>query len=362
MKKTTEEFIEDAKKIHNNKYDYSLVNYINSKTKIKIICSVHGEFEQRIDIHLAGHGCRKCYDESKMNKKYLDIVNKLYNNFYIYPDGYTDTKNKIRIICPIHGEFFKFPHHHKNGDGCNKCKIDLKNKKKLDEFIEKSKIIHNNKFDYSKSIYTGYKKDITITCPIHGDFVTKPILHLNGHDCKKCSIDKTKKEHTLFIEECNKIHNNFYIYPEKYVDANSKIQIICPIHGPFYQIPKNHTSNKHGCPSCRKSKGEEKIESILKELKVNYISQKKFKDCKYKLPLPFDFYLLDYNICIEFDGEQHYRENIKWGGVDALKLQQIKDDIKTNYCEKNNITLIRIKYDEDVDEKLKFLIPTPSLS
>ena len=95
--------------------------------------------------------------------------------------------------------------------------------------------------------------------------------------------------------------------------------------------------------------------SILELKKVKFKPQYTFDDSKYILPLPYDFYLPERNMCIEFDGEQHFRPVEFFGGEDAFKLRKKKDKIKNEYCEKNNIYLLRIKYDENIDEKLKEL-------
>ena len=111
-----------------------------------------------------------------------------------------------------------------------------------------------------------------------------------------------------------------------------------------------------GCPKCNNSKGEMSIMKILDDVKINYEYQKSFKDCRNKLPLSFDFYLIDYNICIEFDGRQHFQIIEKWGGIDELASTQKRDQIKNEYCHNNNIRLYRIKYDEDINLRMGDII------
>lgn len=110
--------------------------------------------------------------------------------------------------------------------------------------------------------------------------------------------------------------------------------------------------NGNGCPKCRESKGEKIIRGYLIENNFNFISQHKFPDCKDIKTLPFDFYLPEHNICIEFDGRQHYEVIDRWGGVEGLKDQQKKDKIKNKYCENNKIKLFRISYKESIYNKL----------
>ena len=158
-----------------------------------------------------------------------------------------------------------------------------------------------------------------------------------------------------FIKLSNEIHNNFYDYSlVNYINNNTKVIIICPIHGIFEQLPKVHMTN-HGCQGCNKSKGELEIKKILDNKKIKYITQHKFDDCKNVLPLSFDFYISEYNCCIEYDGLQHFEPVKYWGGDETFEKIKLRDKIKTEYCKNNNIQLIRIRYDEKIIDKLCYL-------
>jgi hypothetical protein len=136
----------------------------------------------------------------------------------------------------------------------------------------------------------------------------------------------------------------------EYKNNNSKVNIICSFHGTFEQIPRTHLT--HGCPSCKESNGEKKIAEKLTSLNINYIREYKFKECIFIKELPFDFYLPDKNMCIEFHGKQHF-ESIKFfGGDKKFQEQKIKDDLKKKFCKKNNIEFIEIRYDENIENKL----------
>ena len=127
-----------------------------------------------------------------------------------------------------------------------------------------------------------------------------------------------------------------------------------PEHGEFLQNIYNH-KNGTGCPVCKESKGEKIITNFLKENKIHYIPQKKFDSCINKRKLPFDFYLPDYNICIEYDGKQHFEINDFFGGLESFEMVKINDKIKTDYCFDNNITLIRINKENIKDKLNNFL-------
>ena len=222
----------------------------------------------------------------------------------------------------------------------------------IEQFIQKSNEIHNNKYDYSLVEYQNMKTKVKIICPIHGQFEQEPKHHLNGCGCPNCK--GFNKNTDKFIEESKLIHGNSYDYSlTEYINSQIPTIIICPIHGQFQQIPNNHLSKKYGCPSCSESKGEKQIYMYLNNNNIKYERQKTFKNLKYKQNLYFDFYLPEYNICIEYDGEQHFKSFNFFGGDVIFEIQKIKDRIKNDYCIINNIKLIRIRYDDNIINVLK---------
>lgn len=165
------------------------------------------------------------------------------------------------------------------------------------------------------------------------------------HGCYKCSsvYPLTTED---FINRANLVHNYKYIYSlVEYKNMNEPVIIICPIHGEFSQVALNHLQG-NGCSICNSSKGELIIKKYLDKYKINYIQQYCFNDCKYIRLLPFDFYLPDYNICIEYDGEQHFKAIDYFGGEENFVKVRNHDGIKTNFCKQNDIRLIRIPYYE----------------
>lgn len=222
------------------------------------------------------------------------------------------------------------------------------------EFIDEAKNIHGDKYDYSLAQYHNAKTKVKIICPVHGVFEQQPDKHINGKSgCGKCHLENSRMDHDDFIKQVNIIHNNKYDYSQtKYVTSRTEIKIICPTHGEFKTKPNWHL-NGRGCPICNTSKGEIKINKYLSENGLDFIQQHKFDDCVNKNKLPFDFYLPKLNLLIEFDGKQHFEPIEFFGGLKHLKETQHNDRIKNKYCEDKNIKLIRIRYDENVTEKLK---------
>ena len=292
--------------------------------------------------------------KTKSNEQYIKEATIEHNGFYSYPrTKYTRSCNKVIITCPIHGDFEQNANAHLRGSGCRLCAIELCRvhfTKSNEQYIKEVTIKHNGFYLYHNTEYKGEKngRKITITCPIHGDFKQCPGHHLRGDGCPKCASEKVNQFNTKtneqFIKEATIEHNGFYLYHNtEYKGARTPLTITCPIHGDFEQGAGNHLAG-HGCPKCKSSMGEESVSMYLKNSQIEYESEKRFKDCRNIKPLPFDFYLPEQNICIEYDGEQHFNPKEFFGGKKGLLKLQRKDAIKTKYCKDNNIKLIRIKY------------------
>jgi Zn finger protein HypA/HybF involved in hydrogenase expression len=329
----------------NDNYDYSLLEYNTVCKKVKIICNNHGIFEQELRRHLNGSSCPKCVsDRKKLTKeKVIEQFNIKHNYQYDYSlVKYINDSEKIDILCKIHGIFNQKVNNHKNGQGCPKCKeTNLNNK----IFIDKSNEIHLNFFKYDKTEYINNYTKVVITCPHHGDFLQKPHNHLTlKQKCPKCTSNERIMGLDIFIKKSNIVHNNKYDYSlSSYTRIIDKTKIICPHHGEFEQKIQNHLNGK-GCPSCKESKGEKIIRNFLEKENIKFTTQKTFKDCKHNSYLKFDYFLPQLNICIEYDGIQHFEPIDFFGGEKALIENKKRDSIKENFCTENNIYLIRISY------------------
>ena len=351
---TTEEFIERARKVHGDEYDYSKVKYVNIETEVCIICNKHGEFWQTPQHHLRGHKCPKCRREERKltQEQFIERAIKIYGNKYDYSKvKYDGIFKKICIICPEHGEFWKTPDSHLNaGSGCPKCNHNS-TPYTTEEFIEKAKKIHNDKYDYSKTVYEKSSKLICIVCPEHGEFWQTPNNHLRGQGCPNCN-GHIKLDTEEFIKRSKEVHGDKYKYPKvEYKNNSTKVCIICKEHGEFWQKPASHLSN-YGCPICntvRNSKISQLVESKLKELKIEYIKEKTFKWLLYKRHMYLDFYLPKYNIAIECQGLQHF-EQIDYFGEHSLINIVNRDKLKKQLCEEHNIVLLYFNYDDDINE------------
>ncbi len=291
-----------------------------------------------------------------------------HGNEYDYSKSiYINKRTKVEIICPIHGSFFQLPEtHYGHGSGCPKCAIIKKtNKRKLstEEVVNQFKKIHGSKYDYSKINYLNTDTPVEIICPTHGSFFQTPYEHKKGSGCPKCSktCELTTEE---FVKRAKEVHGNKYDYSlVDYKNTHTKVKIICLKHGVFEQTFINHVSLKQNCPKCAKKiyKGEEKIELFLRAKKLDFETQKRFTDCKDKRCLPFDFHVPSENLLIEYDGIEHFTP-IGFGGNSEKNYNETKkhDQLKDEYCKNKGIKLLRISYEEfdNIEEILQKSIQT----
>lgn len=347
--------VQQFQKVHGkSKYVYESFEKVGNGTVINVKCKIHDViFSQSVYSHLSGKGCYKCGLEKnrKLNSlSFDDFVKRsitVHKNKYKYDKNtYTNASSATSIICPTHGEFKQKPEKHMIGQGCKICnntRIFNVNKERINITIllEVYNKTHENKYDYSSFVYSGYKKHSIIVCPVHGEFKQTPSSHLTS-GCPKCAIDNNKISQKEFVERANKIHYDKYKYDNIVYDKlGTKVMITCPIHGDFEQKAQTHLSG-HGCPRCSSSKGEEKITYFLLNKEIAFVREKKF----HKLgSLRFDFYLPDYNLCIEYDGIHHFVsvDRFKSGKTDLAQIKA-RDEKKNQFCFENNIKLIRIPY------------------
>ena len=283
---TQEEFLEKARKVHGDKYDYSKVVYAKTNKKITIICPEHGEFHQTPNSHLCGKGCMHCGSKQEEKK-------------------------------PSH-----------------------------EELIRKFKEAHGDKYDYSQVKYVNNVTPVKIICPHHGIFLQAPANHSSGQGCPKCgserSADSIRLTQDQFISKCREIHDNKYDYSKTiYKNNRSLITIICPRHGEFRQTAHTHISG-HGCPICNESVGERRIRKWLSFHGIPFKAQHPMRI--HGRILRADFYLKERGLVIEYNGIQHYRSVKRFRGEKGFKDCQRRDRLKFEYCARHGFSVIVIPY------------------
>lgn len=275
---------------------------------------------------------------------------------------YINANTNIMHYCLLHDVFWETkPYRVLGGHGCKKCRIEkfkISNTKTQNKYIEEVKL--KNPDIEVIGEYVDAKTKILHKCLIHNIIWNAlPTNILKGCGCRQCLkekiSDKNSNSHNEYISKLSNINSNIVVL-EEYLGTEIKIQHKCKVCGHEWKVKPGNILAGKGCPKCNESHGEKNISNYLNTNNIFYISQYTFDDCKDKRKLPFDFYIPELNICIEYDGEQHFKAVDHFGGEEGLKIRQFHDQIKTNYCKHNNIPLIRIKYDENIEEKLNSFI------
>ena len=345
-----DKYIIKANEIHNGRYDYSyLPSVFKCTDKIDIKCKEHGFFKMIARNHINNkQQCPICANlKRSKNKKYdfetfVKKANEKHNNKYEYiKESYTKCSDLVEIKCKKCGNIFKQQGtQHLSGCGCSYCNPPHK-KLTTEEFINQISKSHPNIELLSN--YNGNKKYITVRCVIH-DYIfdTKPNWLKKGCNCIKCYNqkrgDKLRFNIDEIIKQLNVIHNNKYQYPfieNEYVNNKTKLTIICPEHGEFKQTLNKHLNFKQGCPFCNESHMEKEIQNLL----PNTIRQKKFEWLGQQ---SLDFYLPEYNIAIECQGEQHFKPIKHFGGKNGYDKRILLDENKQKLLNEHNIQIYYI--------------------
>lgn len=327
-------FIERAKKVHKDVYNYSMSEYINMKTKVIIGCSKHGFFLQSPHNHLNGAGCPKCAGKNKTTKDVVKEFIKIHGDNYNYDKFiYENAIKKGIIICPIHKEFLQSANAHLSGKGCSKC---AGKNKTTEQFIQEAKIKHNDKYIYDNVVYKKANLKVEIICPIHGSFWLSPNCHLRSQGCNKCSVvslqafiirygeQKGKEKYEEMHQKIKNTYKNMSVRKKKKLNKSKGITL-------------QNFIKKYG-----KEKGIEKYEQIIKNRKLgrSKISQKLFWELFNILKLDSSktyfselnheyyindtvqkkFYFLDFvykKKCIEFNGDRWHANPNKYKAEDC---------------------------------------------
>lgn len=266
------------------------------------------------------------------NEKFHAIFGEKYDTSKV---EYISTHTKVCIICPKHGEFWATPHNLLKGKGCPKCAGKYKT---TDDIIKEFRLVHGDKYDYSKVKYSKAKDKVCIICPIHGEFWQSPNKHLSGNGCPLCAGKGMTNEELK--RRCKEIHGDkITLEKANYKSAKEKIIATCYIHGDFEITPDNLLRG-HGCPKCKISELEEDVKKLLIENNIEFIHQCSKKNFKWLNCQSLDFYLPKYNIAIECQGEQHFKPVDFFGGYDGFTNRLSLDKQKYNKSKENGIKII----------------------
>jgi hypothetical protein len=203
---TTADFIRRAREVHGDRYDYSKVLYVAATSKVTIICPEHGEFQQQPSNHCIGRGCRECGGNKPLTlDRFVERANKAHNGRYDYSRvELRNVEAKVEIICPDHGSFFQRPASHLKGIGCNRCgRVEVAKKlgHSRERFVEDARRAHGDRYDYSQVEYVNALTKVTIVCPDHGAFQQLPAAHIRDIGCAACGFESAAAKRTLTTED-----------------------------------------------------------------------------------------------------------------------------------------------------------------
>jgi hypothetical protein len=314
----------------------------------KVKCGVcGGEKEKTIFQFNECKNCLIKNNNSLNKERFIIKVKKNNGDKYNYDlVEYINTRTKVKIKCnDCNNIFMERPSNHLSGKGCPNCK----KKSNKEDFVFKSNNIHPGKYDYSLTEYINCETKVKIICKkCNNIFMQRPSCHLSGKGCPKCAIDNKKSNKEDFSLKSYNKHPGKYDYSlVQYINTETKVKIICKkCNNIFLQTPQNHLSGK-GCPKCNESKGEIKVARYLSDKNIKFTPQKTFQTLRNIGLLKCDFYLEDLNLLIEYDGEYHHkpvRGSTTENKQKNLEVTQRRDKIKNEWARKNNIPLLRIPY------------------
>lgn len=356
---TQEEFESVVVEKYGNQFSFRNTVF-NGVTKPTILtCKEHGDIEVTPQYSFSYlNPCPNCLVDIR-NTRYqqtkLEKAREVHGGRYDYHRvKYIGPKDKVEIICKEHGSFFQLLNIHVDYEThCPDC-AKINRRKNNDHFIKKARLVHGDKYSYPKLKYEFIWNKVIITCNEHGDFEQRAGSHLDGSGCPRCFLENGNRlNKDKFVINARRIHGDRYDYSKSvYTTSRTALEIICKEHGSFFKNPLAHVTGKSGCPKCWESKGERAISVILDSLGVKYVREYKLDGYKYR----YDFFLPEKNILIEFHGKQHYVPVERFGGMEALKQNKIRDKIKKSLASKYDYTLIEFNYRHLQSDKLESLL------
>lgn len=367
-RKSQIQFVDEVKAVNPN--ILIIGNYINSKTKILSQCLICGyEWDANPYVLLRGGGCPNCVGNRKYtHDEFVELLKTVNSNLTVTGE-YRSMNQKIKVRCNICGyEWMSKASHLFNGHGCPKCVGFYKTH---DEFMSEASKRKNKKIKILGN-YVNSHTEIDVMCLTCGrKWGMLPYGILNGNGCKVCSVKNNginlRKTMDDFIKDVYDIHGDSIQIKGLYVNAKQRVKCKCSICGHEWNPIAESLLAGYGCPNCKKSWGEIRIEKYCIKNNIAYTRTQKY-DGLYGVGgrnLSYDFYLPLYNLLIEFQGEQHIHSKEHFGGEKQLKKQQEHDRRKREYAKTHNINLLEIWYydidkvDQILDEYLNNLKSEP---
>lgn len=351
----TKDFIELAKEIHGDEFDYSKVEYINDKSPITIICKKHGEFQTKPVIHKQGYKCPVCRYGGNSDEKVVDFIKKAkeihVGRDYDYSKvSFKIKTDKVTIVCPTHGEFSQKAGAHLLGQKCPDCaKIEGDSKQKRlteSEILLRAANVHGDTYEYDLSEYVSSNEQIKIKCKKHGWFKQLLFNHLKGSGCLECGIDVQRNTLADFLDGAKEIHGDKYNYSlcTSYTNVSTDMNIICSKHGVFQKTYMEHIIFKSGCPSCShtSSKFEQWVAQIISEVSGEIPRKKRLSNNK-EIDVVYN------NIGFEANGLLYHCEGLVNGHLNNGGKDRFYHLNKSKQAEQEGIKLYHIFENEYIE-------------
>ncbi len=341
-----DKFFARARRIHGFQYDYSNTVYRGFGHKLKIVCPLHGEFEQFPSNHYR-HGCPSCgrIKAGLANQitagDFIEKSRLQHGDRYDYSQvRYEGNKRRVTISCPVHGAFQQTPNAHMLGRGCDRCGGTATNTR--EDFRRKAEKVHGDRYDYSSVQCGGNAGKVLILCREHGAFEQQAGNHLSGHGCPACAAAESSTRLLAtaesFIQKSKAVHGSKYGYGNvEYLGSQVKVAITCPKHGDFFQKPGDHVNDANGCPSCRNhySSFHKTGEAYLQDLGVSFESNVR----GVIPPVELDTYIPSHHLAIEFNGTF-------WHSITEASSGRLRHKSKFDRCAAAGINLLQIEEQE----------------
>ena len=304
--------------------------------------------------------CNKKRNIERMKDHPEDVIefSKDKTYFCLNPEDLINSRNKLRWKCLIDGYEWEasLASMRRKKYGCAKCTRNAKlTPEEIIEYCKDKPFECLNPYDYINSTTSN----LWWKCNKDGRKWKTSLGGIrHGSGCPECANVYTHgllSFDPLHIDNFCKDKDFYCINSQEYININTPLKWQCKNFDHIWEAPFAYIKSGSGCPICKSSKGELRIRKYLKDNNIHYIAQKSFKECKNKNKLKFDFYLSDYNLCIEYDGEGHYYPVRIFGGIKKFVKRLKRDLIKELYCIQKDIDLLRIPYwdFDNIEEILK---------
>ena len=357
-KLTTDEFVERAREVHGDRYDYGQVVYDGMHVPVTIVCPDHGAFLQKPVDHLSGCGCPRCAQTRRGRRRltteeFVERSRAVHGDRYDYGKAvYVDKRTKVEIVCPEHGSFWQLPTNHWKGQGCPVC-AGRAREFTTESFVERARKVHGDAYDYSQVEYKTMRTPVTIVCPEHGAFQQTPLAHLSGRGCPQCGAirvarssasdparlahiaDTCEREygHACYLQSEEGKAKTVASSRERFGADSFMVSDERMRREPEMQAKRDETRKKNGTYAT--SQPEIDLGARLVERFGESDVKTQYKDSRY--PWKCDFYIVSRDLFIELNACQYH--NGHWYDASDSRDREVLDEFKNSSSKQDKSTV-----------------------